>query len=127
MPGGGSEISIGIWIGRGGIIVRELLRGTHFYWFGALTSPGSCRSDTGELWFRQSAETDRYISEAYGTFIAEAAGRDWDLSGLSREEGVALVVMFDQFPRNIFRSSGKQFEFDARAREIIPAVIKIDR
>jgi uncharacterized protein (DUF924 family) len=31
-------------------------------------------------------------------------------------------VLFDQFPRNIFRNSGKQFAFDEKAREITKAL-----
>jgi uncharacterized protein (DUF924 family) len=99
-------------------MTQERLREIHRYWFGDLKSPGDHLPNTAELWFRQSGETDQHIREAYEAFIHEAAGKDWDLGSLSREECVALVVLLDQFPRNIFRGSGKQFAFDAKAREI---------
>jgi uncharacterized protein (DUF924 family) len=98
------------------------LQAIHRYWFGALKSPGDHLPNTGELWFRQSDEVDRHIREAYEPFIHEAAGKDWDVASLSREESVAVVVLFDQFPRNIFRDSGKQFAFDEKAREIFAAL-----
>jgi uncharacterized protein (DUF924 family) len=97
---------------------NPMLRDIHRYWFGELTSPGDHLPNTGELWFRKSDETDRHILETYEAFIHEAAGKEWDLGSLTREESVALVVLFDQFPRNIFRSSGQQFAFDKKAREI---------
>jgi uncharacterized protein (DUF924 family) len=101
---------------------HPLLLEIHKYWFGELKSRGDHLPNTGELWFRQSGETDRHIRETYEPFIHEAAGRDWDMSALTREEGVGLVVLFDQFPRNVFRDSGKQFAFDEKAREIVAAL-----
>jgi uncharacterized protein (DUF924 family) len=104
-------------------MAHELLINIHRYWFGELRSPGDHLTNTGELWFRKSDETDRHISETFGSLIDEAAAKDWDIGGLSREEAVALVVLFDQFPRNLFRDSGKQFAFDDRAREIAKALL----
>jgi uncharacterized protein (DUF924 family) len=101
----------------------EALRGIHRYWFGELKFPGDHLSSTGELWFQRSEETDRHIRQTYESFIHGAAGKDWDISGLSREEAVALVVLFDQFPRNIYRDTGQQFAFDAKAREIAMALL----
>jgi uncharacterized protein (DUF924 family) len=99
------------------------LQAIHRYWFGELKSPGDHLPHTGELWFQKSDETDRHIRETYEAFIHEAAGQDWDLDSLTREEAVALVVLFDQFPRNIYRDTGEQFAFDAKAREISKALL----
>jgi uncharacterized protein (DUF924 family) len=98
------------------------LQAIHRYWFGELTSPGDHLPNTGELWFQKSDETDRHIRETYEAFIHEAAGKDWNIGSLTREEAVALVVLFDQFPRNIYRDTGQQFAFDAKAREIAKAL-----
>jgi uncharacterized protein (DUF924 family) len=103
-------------------IMKEVLRDIHRYWFGELNSPGDHLPNIGELWFRQSDVTDRHIRATYEPFIHEAAGKEWDLGTLSRQESVALVVLFDQFPRNIFRDSRLQFAFDAKAREIAKAL-----
>jgi uncharacterized protein (DUF924 family) len=104
-------------------MTHAILRDVHRYWFGELTAPDSRRADTNELWFRKSDETDRHILETYGNFIDEAAGKDWDLRSLSREEAVALVVLFDQFPRNLYRTTGKQFAYDEKARQIALALL----
>lgn len=102
---------------------NPMLLDIHQYWFGELRYPGDHLANTGELWFRKSDETDRHISERYEPFIHEAAAMEWDLGLLSREEGVALVVLFDQFPRNVFRDSGKQFAFDQKALEITKTLV----
>jgi uncharacterized protein (DUF924 family) len=104
-------------------MAHAILQDIHRYWFGELTAPDSRLPDNGERWFKKSDETDRHIRETYGDFIDEAAKKDWDLTSLSREEAVALVVLFDQFPRNIYRTSDKQFAYDAKAREIAQALL----
>ena len=68
-----------------------------------------------ELWFAKSDEFDRTIRER---FLAdyEAAARgghdDWQNSGAGC---VALCLLLDQFPRNLFRDDARAFATDARA------------
>lgn len=100
---------------------RKLLE-IHRYWFGELSSPDSHRSDTVQLWFQKNDETDRHIAGAFGHLLADYSRMDWNVRALSREEGVALVVLFDQFPRNLFRTTGEQFAYDGKAREIAVAL-----
>jgi uncharacterized protein (DUF924 family) len=76
-----------------------------------------------EMWFKQSDATDEAIRARFGRFIAPAAEAPFDIAALSREEAVGLVVLLDQFPRNIFRTSGESFAYDARAREIATELI----
>jgi uncharacterized protein (DUF924 family) len=110
-------------------LVKAVLQDIHRYWFGELKSPGDFREGSGQLWFFPSDETDRHIRESYGRFIPEAAKTNWDLDGLTREEGMGLVVLLDQFPRNIFRDSGEAYAQDPKAREIARSLIAggIDR
>ena len=111
------------------VLVKDFLRDIHRYWFGELNSPHDFRKDTDQLWFDQSEETDRHIRETYGHFIPEAAAIDWNLCSLTREEDIALIVLLDQFPRNVFRNSREAFATDAKALEIARGLIAggIDR
>ena len=43
---------------------------------------------------------------------------------MSREEQAGLVVLLDQFPRNIFRDSGEAFAYDAKALGIAKKLIE---
>jgi uncharacterized protein (DUF924 family) len=95
---------------------RAILAEAHRFWFGTLSSPLDRAADRAPLWFRQSDDFDRAISNAFDTHLRSVAETDWDLAALSREEKVGLVVMLDQFPRNIFRNSGQAFAFDQAAR-----------
>ena len=98
--------------------LRPVLQDIHRYWFGELTSPTEQNEEKAKMWFRQSDETDAHIRETFGAFIAPAAAIDWDLDALSREEQAGLIVLLDQFPRNIYRTSGEAFAQDAKARAI---------
>jgi len=102
---------------------RSFLREVHRFWFGELSSPGDLNQDRTAIWYEQSDETDREIGKRFGRLIPEAATAAWDVAGLSREEGIALVVLLDQFPRNLFRRSGEAFAHDAKARAIARALI----
>lgn len=99
--------------------LQPVLRDIHRYWFGDLKSPTDrSGDDKSSIWFRQSDETDAHIRETYGPYIDRAAVVDWDLDALSREEQVGLVILLDQFPRNIYRTTGEAFAYDSKAREI---------
>jgi uncharacterized protein (DUF924 family) len=105
------------------VVDRSVLHDIHRFWFGELRSPADVREERTAVWYEQSDETDGEIRERFGRFIPEAAATAWDVAGLTREEGVALIVLLDQFPRNLFRSSGEAFAYDARALEIARALI----
>jgi uncharacterized protein (DUF924 family) len=98
--------------------VPPALAEIHEFWFGELTGIADLAEAKRPIWFKRSDETDQTIRERFGDFIPRAAAIDWDLDGLSREEQVGLVLLFDQFPRNIFRDSSEAFAYDAKAREI---------
>jgi uncharacterized protein (DUF924 family) len=102
---------------------RKILGEIYQYWFGSLSGPDDFPKEKSEIWFKQSDATDNFIRGTFGAFIPRAAGIDWDLAALSREEQIALVVLFDQFPRNIFRTTGEAFAYDAKARAVAREVI----
>ncbi len=105
------------------IALQPVLRDIHRYWFGDIASPTGANPEKAATWFRQSDATDAHIRDAYGRYIDRAAAIDWDLGALSREEQVALVVLLDQFPRNIYRTTGQAFAYDEKARRIAARLI----
>jgi len=76
-----------------------------------------------EMWFRQSDEIDAHIRDTFGQYLEPAKAANWDVASLSRREQVALLVLFDQFPRNIFRKSGEAFAYDNKALQIARALV----
>ena len=83
------------------------------FWFGA---PGSVHYGKSRAeWFKKSAVFDALIRDRFlGLHEAAAAGRlvHWHDSPLTL---LALIIVLDQFPRNLFRESSKAFATDAPA------------
>ena len=70
-------------------------------------------------WFTGGAELDGDIRQRFGPAVALAqAGEliDWESEAQSR---LALVILLDQFPRNIFRGKAKAFAGDERAQRLV--------
>jgi len=105
---------------------RKILSEVYRYWFGEMKSPSDVPTkEIVDRWFQRSDATDAEIRERFGSHLNEARDAAWDLAGMTREEQVGLVLMLDQFPRNIFRVSGDAFAYDANAREIARALLNL--
>ena len=81
------------------------------FWFG--TPPGASRAE----WFRKEAAFDAEIRRRFGALHASAARRELDAWRAHPDSMVALVVVLDQFSRNLFRDDARAFAQDAYARE----------
>ena len=76
-----------------------------------------------EKWFAVDPALDVRIRSRF-----EAAWREGCAGGLRDWENepngaLALVILFDQFPRNMFRGSGEAFASDALARDVAKRAI----
>jgi uncharacterized protein (DUF924 family) len=81
------------------------------FWFGAPAAAGQPR----ELWFTKSDATDRAIADRFGPTIEQAlAGGLADWAATPRGT-LALIVVLDQFTRNVFRGTSRAFAGDTRA------------
>jgi uncharacterized protein (DUF924 family) len=97
----------------------------HRFWFGELSGPFDYPADKAPLWFQGGPDFDAEIDRRYRRYLKPAAAFAGDLAGLSRAQRVGLVVLLDQFPRNIFRSSGEAFAYDADARRHARAALAL--
>src|SRR6516164_8249291 len=82
-------------------------------WFGPPGDPG--REQHREMWFKGTAEFDAALRDAFlADYEAGAAGelREWEASP---EGALALVLLLDQIPRNIFRDTPRAYAADAAA------------
>ncbi|MEQ8370489.1 MAG: DUF924 family protein [Alphaproteobacteria bacterium] len=74
-------------------------------------------------WFAGGPAVDEEIRRRFGpAYEAAAAGQLDELTGSPRGT-LALVILFDQFSRNMFRDDGRAFQTDARARQLAGAAI----
>jgi len=90
------------------------------FWFG----PGFLGKDNAwpdasvsKLWFSSTAADDARMAAEFGELVQQALDQqldDWadDANGL-----LALIILLDQFPRNIFRGTAKAFAGDVLAAD----------
>ena len=60
-------------------------------------------ADAMNLWFGKSSETDDYIREHFGKMVCQAKEGKYDHWISNPIECLALIILLDQFPRNIYR------------------------
>ena len=94
----------------------SILDAVYLYWFGDLRAWDEQPDDERrKAWFRPTAEIDAHISDTWGAAHRLARDTAWDLAALTRRQQAALIVLLDQFPRQIHRDSGEAFACDAAA------------
>ncbi len=85
------------------------------FWFGepAQRALGHAR----EAWFRKDPSFDEAIRARFGVLVDEAlAGGPADWADPDHDDdALALLLVFDQFPRNLFRGDARAYALDARA------------
>jgi uncharacterized protein (DUF924 family) len=79
--------------------------------------------DVRPLWFQSTPEFDARLRERFLT-VWQAAARG-ELEGWrdTPEGALALVIVLDQFPLNMFRGQAKGFVTEAQSREVAAAAI----
>ncbi|MCA3218665.1 MAG: DUF924 domain-containing protein [Burkholderiales bacterium] len=83
------------------------------FWFGA---PGSAeRGNTRALWFTKSDATDTLIRTRFGNTVDAALRGELDHWSQDLQGALALIVLLDQFTRNIHRDTPRAFAGDAAA------------
>lgn len=86
------------------------------FWFGDDADDAAIAKRQAPLWWEKHPETDRQIRERFGSLVASAE-RGALASWLATPEGrLALILLCDQFPRNIWRGTPDAFRFDSLAR-----------
>lgn len=90
------------------------------YWFGgplnADTDGAAVAAQQAALWWQKDPATDAAIRARFAAWTARAASGALDAWAHTPRGRLALLVLTDQFPRNMYRDSPQAFAFDALAR-----------
>lgn len=82
---------------------------------------GFWRNAGPEKWYVKSARFDDAIRLKFEPVHHRAARGEYDEWALTPEGSLALLILLDQFPRNLYRGSAHSFATDAKARAIARA------
>jgi len=108
------------FMNEAGSAIEDVLR----FWFGDLREPEDVDRSKMKMWWMGGEAVDAEIKERFGAKVAEALeGR---LGGWadSPRGSLALVILLDQFTRNIGRGTGSAFAGDRAALDVCLAAIE---
>jgi uncharacterized protein (DUF924 family) len=91
----------------------------HEFWFGALNESGRPEPDRSGRWFRPDESFDAEIRGRFESDLRNAAGGRLGRWERTPRGALALILLFDQFPRNIYRGTARAFLFDESARAVL--------
>jgi len=108
-------------MGRKVIVAEALVNRILTFWFGTadLAEPVEFR----EAWFRRDDVFDQEIRADFSNEVECALRGELDAMAETAEGALALLLLLDQFTRNLFRGTPKAFAGDAQARKIAKSTL----
>jgi uncharacterized protein (DUF924 family) len=88
---------------------ENLINEIHDFWF---------HEAGAEKWWKKDAAFDEVVRQRFGTLVEEAAAGALDSWAESSRGALALILLLDQFPRNIYRNTPKAFAADQKAKNL---------
>lgn len=88
------------------------------FWFGDSDDDATVASHCAGLWWSKNPELDRSIRERFEPAVQAVAAGELDHWRASSEGWLALIILTDQFPRNIYRGTPDAFRYDPIARQL---------
>ena len=85
-----------------------------------------------DFWFVETSDEQKFIKDLkFDQVIKDKFLNDYELASQNKLDDwqrtgggcLALIILLDQFSRNLFRESGKAFEQDEKARSVLLKII----
>src|SRR5215210_4839514 len=96
-------------------IARVTPEEIHEFWFADAVSDPAKADARMTFWFHSTPESDALITRRFAAAVHEAASGTLSAWALKARPGVALIIVLDQFPRNIARGTAAAFAHDRQA------------
>lgn len=93
------------------------------FWFDDPTAQDSEYGQQRKIWFRKSEQFDQEVRNRFLDIYEQARRGEHTLLAETANGSLALTLLFDQFPRNMFRGTPKSFETDIRALKVAQSAI----
>ena len=105
---------------RGDHVAVDEARSVREFWFGQLPLSADALAQRMHFWFGESASSegadrDQSIRSRFGELFERAIAGELDGWADGPRRLLSLIVILDQFPRNMFRGTARAFSGDARA------------
>jgi uncharacterized protein (DUF924 family) len=97
------------------------------YWLGSSDSNPAAFTTQQKLWYYSKVETDNYIRTAFGSDLVSAENGDLAHWGNTPDGSLALVILLDQFSRNLYRGTPAVYANDVQAQDVVLSLLEKDR
>lgn len=87
------------------------------YWFGHNPDDAATAKEQSSLWWSKNPVADTEIGDQFSSLVEAAETGNLDGWRSSIDGSLALILLTDQFPRNIYRDRPEAFRLDPLARE----------
>ena len=88
------------------------------YWFSGSDLDAPTLDSRMDRWFGSDPELDREIDDRFGDLVQRASAGELDEWAQRPEGRLALIILLDQFSRQIYRDSARAFSNDSKALSI---------
>ncbi|MEE4144492.1 MAG: DUF924 family protein [Halieaceae bacterium] len=102
---------------------QQAIAAIHQFWFGPLDDAGFAAPEKHRLWFSADPQADTAIAARFGHLVNRGLAGELERWAGSDAGLIALVLLLDQFPRNIYRGTARAFAGDSRALALARAAL----
>ncbi len=100
------------------------------FWISDDPDSAEAIKEKSKMWFQATPEDDQLIRETHGADIERAAAGEYQHFEETSRGRVALIILFDQMTRNIYRGTAKAFATDhlslAQSRHLVDSGEHLD-
>mgnify|MGYP003733167619 CR=1 FL=1 len=96
------------------------------YWLGSSDSNPARFEAQQKLWYHSKPETDNYIRTAFESELVSAENGNLSHWENTAEGSLALVILLDQFSRNLYRGTPVAYSNDAQAQDVVVSLLERD-
>lgn len=93
----------------------EMQHEIHAFWFGLNPDDAAVATERAKLWWAKDAAVDAEMRRRFASCVADAASGRLDTWLATPRGRLTLILVTDQFPRNIYRDTAQAFRYDALA------------
>ena len=96
------------------------------YWLGSSDSNPARFEAQQKLWYHAKPETDNHIRMSFETDLVSAENGSLFHWGNTAEGSLALVILLDQFSRNLYRGTPEAYSNDVKAQDVVVSLLDRD-
>ena len=89
------------------------------FWFGRVEQTVTPSENRSRIWFGDDPDVAQMMRSEFMSDIESARAGLYDEWCLNPRGQLALVLLYDQFARHMFRGTAEAFEYDAKALRIV--------